>query len=152
MIVVKEEDFWSTYPEVKALSIYHWLEVTSDQTIVLDLNDKLFEEIYNQGGMRLVAARAEGNLVGYILLILTRPLHYKKTLVAQEDAHYVTPGHRSFSTFRAMVKKAEEVASECGAVMIRFHTKSRGDLTRQKLFERLGYRSEEVIMCKKLGD
>jgi hypothetical protein len=146
------EPFGAALPEIERIMYEHWQEVRSAGGPALALDYPVYAGLEAAGALLLVAARDEAcGLAGYILHIVHRPMHYRDTLMAADDAHFLRPAFRRGSAFLRMARFAEDRLRERGVQMVRYHTKARPDLDKSRVFERLGYHCQEKIMLKQIG-
>jgi GNAT superfamily N-acetyltransferase len=75
--------------------------------------------------------------------------HYS-ILVACDDAHYLKPEYRKGWTGIRMIRAAEEMLRDLGVKTISYHQKTRPDIDKGAVFERLGYELTERIYMKVL--
>lgn len=150
-VIFSEADFLGVLPEIERLMHHHWAEITTDVNRPLSLAMPEYAALNSAGMVAAVEARCLGVLVGYVVLLLLKPLHYSYLKIASDDAHYIAPKHRSFKVARGLFDMAELVAKAHGADLIRFHTKATEGVNRDRLFEHLGYTPEDHTFMKRLG-
>ncbi|MDJ0391373.1 hypothetical protein QMO56_25015 [Roseomonas sp. E05] len=143
------EPFGAVLPEIEGLMQAHWREVSEPGSPPLSLDHSTYAALDAAGAVLLVTARgAAGDLLGYIVHLLHRPLHYRDTLIAADDAHFLLPIARRGRTFLRMLAFAEARLKERGVQIVRYHTKARPDLDKSRVFQAAGYRCAEHIMAK----
>lgn len=88
---------WSDfYPDSKALFPAHWKELALNQDEVpLDIDVEGYERLEQLGILMILTARADGELIGYVLSFLMPHLHYKSSgPMCVTDMYYVAPEFR----------------------------------------------------------
>lgn len=110
-------------------------------------------EVYNQvaeaGALRIVSARIDGGVVGYLVFFLSPLLHRENFLAAQQDALFLVKEHRRGSLAKRLILYAEEVAKGAGAKVFRQSSKLlKKDIS--NLLRRMGYVAVEVVHEKEL--
>jgi hypothetical protein len=145
------EKFSDVMEELKDLVHEHWLEVTSHpEERPLDVAWDQYLRLEEQGMLFVLTARSEGRLVGYIVHLIYRPLHYKYSIMASDDAHFLKKEFRKGTTGLKMIKAAEEALRKLGVNSITYHSKTRADINKRPVFERLGYKAHEQLFVKHL--
>ena len=145
------EKFSNVVEELKDLIHEHWLEVTSHpEERPLDVAWDQYLKLEEQNMLFVLTAREEGLLVGYIIHLIYRPLHYKYSIMASDDAHFLKKEFRRGTAAWKMFKAAEEALRELGVNSITYHSKTRMDINKRPVFERLGYKAHEYLFVKHL--
>lgn len=146
------ESFTAAEPEIAGLVEEHWREVSDIGEVPLDIDWQHYRNLEAGGQLFTLAVRDEGRLVGYVIHLVVYLPHYRTTLVARDDAHYLHPDYRRGSAGARMIRAAERALKVIGVKRILYHTKTRAGLDRTRLFERLGYQPVETIVSKVLED
>lgn len=89
-------------------------------------------------------------MVGYVVHLVYRPLHYKYSLMASDDAHFLLPEYRRGTAAWKMFRSAERELKQLGVDTVTYHTKNRADIDKSRVFQRLGYSEHEKIMVKRI--
>jgi len=121
---VQLELFSDMGEEMKPLFENHWEEVAL-YTDVIDLcpdYDK-YKQLEEMGMVKIVTARKEEELVGYVVLFVQPHLHYLQDIWCSMDIIYLAPYLRKTGIGAELVKASEEVAKGCGASVLQFSTK-----------------------------
>ncbi|MBK3774770.1 hypothetical protein GAY31_11445 [Azospirillum brasilense] len=151
MLTFQEETFSSAIEEIKTLMHGHWEEVASNKdTAFLEPNWDSFTKLEEAGALYVLTARDDGALVGYIIHVVVRPLHYASRVTAHDDAHYLLPAYRKGMNGIKMIKAAEDMLKRAGVNSIAYHSKAREDINKGPVFQRLGYKPEEIIYKKEI--
>jgi GNAT superfamily N-acetyltransferase len=147
--------WWWPFSEVRAdierLMWAHWEEVAGNKDRVpLDPSWDQFEMLDKAGMLHVLTARHGHEMVGYVVHIVVRSMHYRSLMQAHDDAHYLAPEHRRGWTAVKMFRAAEEMLRRHGVNAVSYHTKNREDIHRGPVFTRLGYKPVETIYFKLL--
>ena len=131
----------------------HWREVADHlEEIPLDVDWDLYRRMEQEGSLFILTVRDDGRLVGYVAHVVACLPHYRQTLVAKDDAHYLRPEYRKGGVGAKMILKTEQALAALGVKRILYHTKLRSDIDRTRFFERLGYEPIERIVSKVLEE
>jgi L-amino acid N-acyltransferase YncA len=145
------ESMRSIHQEMQPLLHDHWNEIALDHhEVPLDPDWHRYFELDDKGSLSVLAARSEGELVGYHIAVISPHLHYKGTLHGITDVYYLKPGFRQGFTGIKMFKAVNEEMKRRGVVKLITGTKLHHDMGR--IFERLGYRETERVFTKIVGD
>lgn len=94
-------------------------------------------------------AEKDGQLIGYIAMLITGFMFNPKTSHAVSVSIYVVPEHRSTGAGIKLIKQAENVCKQLGAELITFSSGEYEDVERtNKVLERLGYKKAETAFTK----
>lgn len=116
----------------------HYDEIAQfKQVQKLDPDWDAYARLEVAGKSWVMTARASGVLVGYIVMLISTGLHYRKLVQAAEDIHYILPEYRRGLTGYRMLALTKKAMQARGVHTISFRTKS-GDKDHGLLFERLG--------------
>ncbi len=150
MLTFQAERFADAADEIRALVGEHWREVTSyPEERPLDVDWERFHTLDDAGMLMTLTARTQaGELVGYVVHLIYRSLHYRYVLMASDDAHFLKREYRKGNAGMRMIRAAEAELIRRGVGSITWHSKTRADIDRQKLFERLGYHAHERLFIK----
>lgn len=94
-LAVRVERFAEIWPEVDQLGLEHFAEVDGGvepkRSYVLD-SDQM-RQMCKQGILRILTARCEGKLVGYLTWQISLDVESRNLLIAQQGAWFVRPGY-----------------------------------------------------------
>jgi hypothetical protein len=125
----------------------HWAEVVQfPETQILDPDWVVYDTLEKTGKLWVLSARHGGRLVGYIVMMLSRHLHYRTIITATDDIHFLHPDYRRGLTGYRMIALTAQAMSARGVKMCTFRTKALNN--HGKLFERLGFVQHDVIYAK----
>lgn len=148
-VVFAVETFDASYPEASNLLQLHYEEIAPHQDIFkLNPNLAVYRRMDAAGSLCIVTARASGALVGYIVMMINRHLHYHDTLVATDDIHFIHPLYRKGSLGLRLIAAAEKemIARKVKVMILRTKAASNHGL----LFERLGFAPLDIVYSKAL--
>ena len=95
MITYQIERYSDVVPELATLYPEHYkeLEASVSDKEVLDPDWDQYKNLDNAEMIQLVTCRSDGELIGYILYIISRHLHVKSCLTAYEDIYFLRKQH-----------------------------------------------------------
>lgn len=140
----------STQPPAWMLHDHYVENAPLKDTLKLDPDWSRYFEAQEKGEFLWVTARQAGSIVGYMAVFLHPHPHYKGTIVAVDDVHYLMPVHRGNGNGKALIAFAEKAAFERGARVFSMRTKA--EQSHGPLFEKLGYRLVDLVYVKELTD
>lgn len=120
MITYQVEEWPDIREGIKPLTVKHWEEigVFNKEKIPLNPNWELYDILYEQDVLHIVTAEDNKKLVGYYVSIITPYLHYKDTLVAENDVVYLCKEYRKGLTGYKLIKFAVEQLKQRVQVII----------------------------------
>lgn len=150
-ITYQQELLYSVEHEIKPLLLTHWEEIAvNKEKIKLNPDWDAYYNLEETGALRIFTARLEGVLVGYFVVIVSRSLHYKDHLFANNDVIFLLPEHRVGLTGPNLMGFAEKCLKEDGVSLLVVNTKCHKPF--DKLLVWLGYNKVETVYSKYLGD
>ena len=145
MVELKEEIMdWEMLDEIEPLAEVHIKEV-SIFSVGMDIHRMMYIKAQEANVYKLLTARKDGKLVGYIGFFIFRHPHYD-LMTAQQDILYMHPDYRGVSSVK-MIKKAEKMCIDSGCELILQHVKKE---KHAKLFKHLGYKQCDYIMANEV--
>lgn len=149
MIEYAVEDPATFIDELKGLLPAHYDElcVTKDFPLLPDY--VAYGRLCVAGMLKCIVARADGELIGYALFIVSPHLHYSTCKTAFEDIYFLRKDQRLGRTGIRLFQFAEQALREDGVNRIIMHTKIH--LDNSKLFEYLGYKLTDKLYTKLLS-
>lgn len=131
----------------------HWEEVGHYRDIPIDMEWDKYRQLEEMGKLRCYTVReyidescTETILKGYAFFIVDNHLHYKSTLVANQDILFVRKAYRGIG--RWFLEWCDEQLKAEGVVTVTHHAKPWFDYG--TLFEKLGYEKAETIWARRL--
>lgn len=151
MITCQPEDWAERLEELKALFPVHWMEVALyKDRMPLDPQWREYDRLYRNGQLLLMTARADGRLVGYLILLLGGAMHYDSTLTAKMDAIWVAPDHRDGTAGRRLLTATRAELERRGVKLWWMGSKDHKPIG--KLYEALGFEQQESYFAIWLGE
>jgi GNAT superfamily N-acetyltransferase len=154
MLTFQQEAWPAFAAEARPLWDLHWQEIALDQDVIPLVPDHAAYTALDQADvLHVVTARAEGQLVGYVVGILKPHLHYATTLHYHMDVLWLHPQWRQGLAGYRLLQAVERTVQQRvgGMVKILLGTKQHYDLS--TLYARLGYTEIERTWAKVLkGD
>ncbi len=135
--------------EVFNIAKDHWEEVdTRDEYTKPNPDWEKYYLLESQGFHRLVTARQDGELIGYISLITAPSLHCKGEIDSQIELLYVKKEYREESIGSDLILSAENYSSDLGAERVSFSLK--GKSPHNNLVSDLEYTLTEQVFTKRV--
>lgn len=148
-VIFAVEPLAKAYAEAAELTGQHWHEVAPYKEInELNPDMEKYLALENAGVLILITARAEGELVGYIMMLLYPHPHYKHVVNAMDDLHFLRHDYRNGFTFMRMIAFTENEMQQRGAKIMQLRTKAEQD--HGALFVRLGYKPQDITYTRLL--
>lgn len=141
MITCAVELFPPFLEEVKPILPAHYKELALWQDKVpLDPDYDAYLKMDAAGQVLLIAARKDGELIGYFIGFIRRHIHYKSWLVCGMDIFYVLPEHRG-GVGKKLFRAVEAECKRRGIQTLIVGSKMHKDAS--YLFDQLGYQEVE---------
>lgn len=143
------EPFDKLLDELKPLLQAHWDELpTLDFQYDLDPEYQQYYSMQQRDALRIVTARADGVLIGYIVVFLTKALHHRQINTAQIDILYITPEYRGQGIFRSLREDTEQYLKKQGFDFIQIEVNTNMDFSPS--LEKAGYRCSSKVLIKRI--
>lgn len=124
----------------------HYNETASENYGALDPDLNIYIALDMQGALRIFTARDESGLVGYQVFFVTKHLHHRESMQAQQDILFLSRSVRvGFNGYRFIKFCVDELVKE-GIKVIHQRISARHDFG--KLFERLGFKLEDLTYSR----
>lgn len=137
MISIQIESLKQARKDLEELFPAHWNELAHHkESIPLDMNWEVYTHLCKTGGLLIVTARDNSQLIGYYIGIVQAGLHYKSTITCQTDMFYMKPEYRQGWTGYKMLKFARDTLTLRGVTRWIVSHKVGSDLS--SVFRRLG--------------
>ena len=121
---IAHECLASVKEDIKPLIEKHWELVALNQgKIKLNPNWEEYARLDAAGVLRVFTAREDGELVGYCVLVVSRSMHYKDHVFANNDVTFVLPDNRAGATGYQLLKYAEDHCAENDISLMNVNTK-----------------------------
>lgn len=129
----------------------HWYETeyADHDNWSLDLDHSTFINLDHSGILKIITARVEDKLIGYLAFLLVNHLESKTHKISLVRQYYLDRKYRGL-TFRRMVKFYEEKSKEFGAEELCFSYKIKDSRLGNLFTKYLGYQQSDIIIRKKV--
>ena len=135
--------------EIEPLLEEHWKEIALNKEIIkLNPDWRAYAELDRINALRIYTARKEGKLMGYFVILVSRSLHYKDHLFANNDIVFLRKSARRGLTGLKLVKFAVESLQAEGVTKLHVNTKTHQPF--DPIMERLGFEEIETVFSKVL--
>jgi GNAT superfamily N-acetyltransferase len=132
----------------KDLVYAHWQELGMDLDLEIAPDVAKMRALEKLGVWKVLTAREDGRLVGYLLAVVSVHLHYMNSpRMFIVDAYYVSPESRN-GTGTKLFRFAEAFAKELGTIKIYLSCKVHRD--HSALFLALGYQLSDYAFIKRI--
>lgn len=146
MIQIESVEEWAS--ECKDLVYDHWVELGLDLDLEIAPDYGKMKVMEEVGMFKVITVRQEGRMVGYLLAIVSRHLHYRNSSdMFLIDAYYIAPAARS-GTGVKLLKFMEQYAKSLGCIKIYLTCKVHKD--HSPLFKALGYSLSDLCFIKRV--
>jgi N-acetylglutamate synthase-like GNAT family acetyltransferase len=137
--------------ELKPMLELHYQELALDKDKVpLSPQYDIYIQRERLGELIMMAARKDGELIGYFFGFISPGLHYSTCLTCIMDIFYIHPDHRGSMCGVRLFKTVEKELKRRG--VDRWFVGSKCHLDASWLFERLGFERVEVTYSKYIGE
>ncbi len=141
------EKYADIIDEIHLLLPQHYAEVKlQPDQITLNLDDGYYRQMEDLGNLVLIAARADGKLVGYATVFLKADIHSAHTLVGFTDSYFLHPQYRRGWTGVKLIRFIEQTLKELGVKKI--YIGATQHIGTASLFRFGKYHEEETIFSK----
>jgi GNAT superfamily N-acetyltransferase len=108
----------------------------------------IYRGLETTGRVRLIAAYIDGVLVGFCNLLVSVLPHYGK-VVGTAESIFVGKAHRGTGAGLGLIRMAEQVCAEAGAVGMLMSSPANGSM--ERLMPTLGYTHSNTVFFKALA-
>jgi GNAT superfamily N-acetyltransferase len=148
---IAHECLASVKEDIKPLIETHWEMVALNQgTIKLNPDWEHYAKLDAAGILRIFTARDNDELVGYCVLVVSRSMHYKDHIFANNDVTFVLPDHRAGAPGYHLIKYAEDYCKDNEISLMNINTKVHVPF--DKLLVGMGFELIERIYSKCFKD
>jgi hypothetical protein len=132
---IKFESIRESWQDFERLALQEQAEISEQRPFRPDWES--MQALNEKGIFQVLVARIDGNVVGYFTWLLDFDLESKGTLIANQLAWYVEPGHPIIAV--RMLDRAIEELKKIGCEFVYFHHTVHGrGASLGRLFERKG--------------
>lgn len=129
----------------------HRLETAGYPDIMrVDPDVALYKEIETAGGLMIISAWDDGELVGYSVNVVHKHPHHKRTVVCANDMLFVTMSYRKKGIGLKLIRGTKRYAQERGAQMVLWHARPESALA--KLLSKTGSLAHEIVFSERLDE
>lgn len=144
------EAFAGIKRQIEPLIKSHWEEIALNKdSIKLNPDWKEYARLSDSGALRIYTAREDGDLVGYFVVIVSKSIHYKDHLFANNDIIFIDKEHRKGTAGIRLIKYAVEQLEAEGITLININTKVHQAF--DVVLERQGFNLIERVYSKKVN-
>jgi len=143
LISFRAEAWSEVKSEVTAHWPEHYSEVYSDDDYAPDFDR--YDAVDASGGMLIVTARRDGELIGYVVAFVNNHLHQKDTIWGFIDSYWLKREARAPRVFHRMIAAVESEMKVRGVSKV--HATERSD---GRSFAWMGWRAAERSYIKEL--
>jgi len=149
MYDIREVTATEMLENAESLFAEHWDEIALNKKVmVLKPDAERYLAMEASGGLFILAAYSDDELVGYSVNFTMQHLHYSDLCVASNDLLFVSRGHRKSRVGLQLIKATEKLAKDRGASLVLWHAKP--DTALVELMPRLGYGVQDIIFSREL--
>lgn len=147
-VTYQKELFDTIYEETKQLLSDHYSEIAEDQDILtLNPDVDVYRKLETNGALHILTARTD-KLIGYFVGIVHPHLHYKDTMVGNDDIYFIHPDYRNGRVGYMLIQNMIDEFKRLGCKLITIRTKVAHD--NSMLLTRLGMRPFEKTFLMRL--
>jgi L-amino acid N-acyltransferase YncA len=144
VISYRVETLAATRGEALPLLQSHYDEIAQFKDVQkLDPDWEMYDRLEQLGRLWVMTVRDRGTLVGYMVMVINRALHYRTLLMATEDIHYLLPHYRRGMTGYRLIRLTLRAMRERGCRMAVMRCKAAN--SHAKLFERLDGELSDLV-------
>jgi GNAT superfamily N-acetyltransferase len=152
-VTYQTETWAALWPVVQDLLPGHWQEVTDDPVrMPVTIAIERYQALEAADCLALYTVRVDGELAGYLSLLIAPHTHYATVLHAMGDAYYIAPALRSTGLFRGLLHYAEADIRARGVQRMLIPVKLRAKVDATPFFVAEGWTPEELVLSKWVGD
>ena len=130
--------------EAEPLLQQHYEEIALNKDkIKLNPDWRAYAELDKINALRVFTARKDGKLMGYFVVIVSKSLHYRDHLFANNDIIFLTKAARKGLTGVKLIKFALDALEAEGVTKVHINTKAHQPL--DAILERLGFEESERV-------
>lgn len=142
LIDFKQEFIDDVEDEIIALGELHMAEVHHQHDLLpVDFDLDLYRKAEGLGLLKIFTARDEGELIGYVVVVITPDIHSKGNFLASDDGFFVKREYRKHGHGTRLLQFAETCLKEDGFAT--FHVSSTMMNPIDDLLLRVGYKEIE---------
>ena len=148
MIIYEDVNLMDVWEEFERIFPIHYEELCVTKDFPLNPDFDAYKRLGENGFLRTVTCRNDGELIGYIVFFIQPHIHYRDCKTAFEDVYFVKKEYRKGRIGIKLFQYAEYALKRIGVNRIIMHTKVHMD--NSKLFEYLDYKWTDKVFSKML--
>jgi predicted GNAT superfamily acetyltransferase len=149
MVEIRESTVDEMLAHAGELFAEHWDEIAlNKQVMVLKPDEARYRGMEASGGLLILAAFVDGELVGYSVNFVIHHLHYADLCVCSNDLLFIAQSHREGGLGIRLMRRTEEAARARGARLVLWHAKPNTALA--AILPRMGYGVQDIIFSKEV--
>ena len=130
--------------EIEPLLEEHWKEIALNKDkIKLNPDWRAYADLDSIHALRIYTARKDGKLMGYFVVIVSKSLHYRDHLFANNDIIFLTKPARKGLTGVKLIKFALDSLEAEGITKVHINTKAHQPF--DAILERLNFEEIERV-------
>lgn len=149
LLTYQTEEWPDVIGEMLPMFHDHWKEVGVSKTPPMP-DHVSYQRLHDLGGLHVTTARHNGDLVGYLVVIISGSLHYRGIIHGAFDLYYLMPEHRKGMAGVRLFSEAEKALKILGVDRMFTGTKTKLDIS--LILERQGWIEIERSYTKWIGD
>lgn len=152
MTITYQQEFLETCrDEAEVLIHKHWEEIALNKDkIKLNPDWEMYSLLESNGSLKIFTARNDGSLIGYFVVFVSKHIHYKDHLFANNDLLFLDEAFRKGLTGVKLIRFAEKCLKEDGVSVLTINTKVHKPF--DVIMNKLGFNLVERIYSKYIGD
>lgn len=151
MITYQQEFLETCRDEAEVLIHKHWEEIALNKDkIKLNPDWEMYSLLESNGSLKIFTARNDGSLIGYFVVFVSKHIHYKDHLFANNDLLFLDEAFRKGLTGVKLIRFAEKCLKEDGVSVLTINTKVHKPF--DVIMNKLGFNLVERIYSKYIGD
>ena len=152
MTITYQQEFLETCrDEAEVLIHKHWEEIALNKDkIKLNPDWEMYSLLESSGSLKIFTARSDGSLIGYFVVFVSKHIHYKDHLFANNDLLFLDENYRKGLTSVKLLKFSEKCLKEDGVSVLTINTKVHKPF--DVIMNKLNFTLVERLYSKYLGD
>ena len=150
MINFQTEKYIECIAEMQPMFEAQWKEVEGNQDeLPLEPDYAQYQKLCEADMLKIVTARLDGELIGYLVTFVVPHLHHMNTRWASSDIFYIKPKYRNTAVAAKLIHMTENLLRDKGVKMLSLHMKAHVPF--DKLAEGCGFDKFEITYSKYIG-
>lgn len=151
MITYQQEFLETCRDEAEVLIHKHWEEIALNKDkLKLNPDWEMYSLLESSGALKIFTARNDKTLIGYFVVFVSKHIHYKDHLFANNDLLFLDKTFRKGLTGVKLIKFAEKCLKDDGVSVLNINTNVHKPF--DVIMNKLGFNLIERIYSKYIGD